>query len=44
MTSVSTDANTEEGVSVRKRRDPMFCFRHTVFWKALWDNSVDMPR
>ena len=44
VTSVNTDPNTEEGVSVRKRSDPAFCFGHTVFWKALWGNSVAMPR
>ena len=44
VTSVNTDPNTEEGVSVRKRSDPAFCFGHAVFWKALWGNSVAMPR
>lgn len=31
VTSVTMDANTEEGVGMRRRIDTMSCFVHTVF-------------
>lgn len=44
VTSVTMNANIEEGIGVRNRTEIIFSSVHTEFYTMLWDNSVDTSR